>query len=228
MPSVIETILGKVDYRLSPDAFSRPQKQVRLIVGEFGRIHKNKFKTLLDVGGGDGQYKEVLSEITEKYLNLEIKKSANVDLVGSVYKIPLKNNSVDVVTLFMVLEHLAEPLEALKDCHRVLKPNGYLALTTVQYWHTHNYPSDYFRYTKQGLIYLCSKAGFKVKKIWSQGGPFLVIFHAIELNLSGITRNIFSIIFFKLADYLDWVFFRINDCRKNSDSVGWSLIAQKK
>lgn len=58
----------------------------------------------------------------------------------------------------------------------------------------------------------------ETQKIWSQGGPSLVIFHAIELNLPELLRKFFLLlvpIFNKL------------DKRKSGDSVGWSLIAVK-
>jgi SAM-dependent methyltransferase len=222
-------LLSKVDYRLSPQAFSRPQYQVELLTQKLLSLHKDPFKNLLDIGGGfDGRYRAILESITKKYTNLEIAKGPNVDIVGSVYKLPMKSGTVDLVTSFMVLEHLNEPLAALKESARVLKKNGYMALTTVQYWHTHSYPSDYYRYTRFGLEYLCKQAGLKVLKIWSHGGPFLVAFHSIELNLEGIPRTIFSILFYRLADYLDWLVFKHSDKRKNFDSVGWSLIAIKK
>lgn len=221
-------ILSKIDYRFSYDVFSRPSHQVRLISKKVGRLKKIRVHKLLDIGGGlYPQYKTLLAPLAIKYLNLEIKKSPQVNIVGSIYEIPLKEASVDIATLFMVLEHLNNPLKGLQEAHRVLKRGGYLGLTTVQYWHTHNHPNDFFRYTKQGLEYLCKKAGFKVVDIWSIGGPFLVIFHAIELNLPGAWRTIFSIFFYRLFDWLDWIVFKHNDTREQSDSVGWALIAKK-
>jgi len=225
----ISELLNKLDYRISGTAFSRPQYQVQLIIDFLLRLKKGKFNTLLDIGGGyDGRYRKQLENISNKYLNLEISKGKNVDIVGSVYKIPIKIKMQDLITLFMVLEHLNEPLFALKECKKRLKPDGLLVLTTVQYWHTHSYPSDYFRYTRYGLEYLCRQAGLKVISIWSHGGPFLVAFHVVELNLNGIWRVLFSIIFYRLADSLDWIFFKHSDNRKNFDSVGWSLIAINK
>lgn len=222
-------LLNKLDYRLSSTAFSRPQFQTKIIVEKIRNFGKNiKISRLLDIGGGqESQYKSILSSITKEYLNLEIKKGPYVDIVGSVYKIPSPDSSVNVITLFMVLEHLKKPLEALKECRRVLAAGGYLAVTTVQYWHTHNHPNDYFRYTKEGLKYLCKEAGFKVVEVWSMGGPFLVIFHAIELNLPGVWRTIFSILFYRIFDWLDWFTFKHDDKREHPDSVGWSLIAKK-
>lgn len=222
-------LLSKLDYRLTPRAFSRAQYQIELIIDKLVKLHKKKFNRLLDVGGGyDGKYKKKLIKITNEYQNLELEKGINVDIVGSVYQIPLKNNTVDLLTSFMVLEHLNEPKQALTECARVLKKTGLLAITTVQYWHTHNYPSDYYRYTKYGLEYILNKAGFKIISIWSHGGPFLIIFHVIELNIPVSFRTLFSIYFYKFFDWLDWIFFKHEDKRKPSnDSLGWSVIAQK-
>jgi SAM-dependent methyltransferase len=224
----LSDLLSKLDYRISSNAFSRPQNQVRIIVNKLKKLSAQKLNAILDVGGGlEPQYKPLLVSLSKKYLNLEIKKGPQVNIVGSVYKIPLKASSIDLATLFMVLEHLNDPPRGLQEANRVLIKGGYLALTTVQYWHTHNHPHDYFRYTKQGLEYLCKKAGLKVVDIWSIGGPFLVVFHAIELNLPGAWRTIFSILFYRLFDWLDWIVFKHNDTRENSDSVGWALIAKK-
>lgn len=220
--------LSKIDYRLSKNAFSRPQEQVRLIVKKLRDVTSGKLNMLVDVGGGwPPQYKPLLAPLTKKYLNLEIKRGPGADIIGSVYDIPLSKSSVDLVTLFMVMEHLNEPKDALREVSRVLKKGGYLAITTVQYWHTHNHPSDYLRYTKAGLEYYCKEAGLEVVDIWSMGGPFLVVFHAIELNLPDLLRTIYSVMFYRFVDWLDGVFFHHNDTRRYSDSVGWSLIAKK-
>lgn len=142
----MKEILSKVDFRISPKAFSRANYQVELILDGLKKVHKRNFNNLLDVGGGfDGRYRKILSSITRKYLNLEVKKGRNVDIVATAYRIPKPAASFDLVTLFMVLEHLSEPLLALKECNRVLEKGGFLVLTTVQYWHTHSYPSDYYR-----------------------------------------------------------------------------------
>lgn len=222
-------VLDKIDYLLSGKTSSRPESQVLLIVRKLYVFNKKRVvKTILDIGGGErAEYKVILSSIAKQYINLDIKKGSRVDIVGSAYEIPLKTAFVDLATLFMVLEHLNRPLEALEECNRVLKRGGHLAITTVQYWHTHNHPSDYFRYTQAGLEYLLKEAGFKIVDIWSIGGPFLVVFHAIELNLPGAWRTMFSILFYRFFDWLDWVVFKHEDRRKYSDSVGWSLIARK-
>jgi SAM-dependent methyltransferase len=44
--------------------------------------------------------------------------------------IPLDNNFVDMVIMSAVLEHLDNPLIILKEAFRILKPKGFLILTT--------------------------------------------------------------------------------------------------
>jgi len=225
---LLQAILDKIDDKLTGKLFSRPKRQVVIIVEKMQRKLRNNKVSVVDLGGGHNpQYKLVLQTIAKKYINIEITRGPGVDIVGSVYDIPLKKSSADVITLFMVMEHLYDPLRALKECNRVLNKGGLLAITTVQYWHTHNHPSDYYRYTKAGLEHLCKEAGFQIVSMWSMGGPFLVIFHAIELNLPGMLRTIYSILFYRLANWLDWIVFRHLDTRIYSDSVGWACIAKK-
>lgn len=153
-----------------------------------------------------------------KITTLDVQAGEGVDVVSDAHKLSFPDKSFDLITLFMVLEHLEEPQKALFEIARVLKPKGILLLTTVQYWHTHPCPKDYYRFTEDGLRYLCQKSNLKIKKIWSQGGPALVIFHAIELNLPETLRKLFLL----LAPIFDKL-----DNRKSSDSLGWSLIATK-
>lgn len=55
----------------------------------------------------------------------------NIQLKKIVFEghLPLQNESVDVVTILAVLEHLVDPVQMLKEIKRILKPNGNLLIT---------------------------------------------------------------------------------------------------
>jgi len=52
-------------------------------------------------------------------------------LSGDAAALPLKDESVDVIALNNVVEHLAYPERVFRECNRVLRPNGTLLIFTV-------------------------------------------------------------------------------------------------
>ena len=87
---------------------------------------------------------------------------ANIDLLGSAYDIPVSNEYFDSAICTAVLEHLEEPDKAIKETRRVLKRGGYATYTVPLFWHLHEEPRDFFRYTKYGLRFLFEKNGFEI------------------------------------------------------------------
>lgn len=206
--------------------YSSPERHINILLKEAKKLLNDRRNLkVLDIGGGFRDRKREIESIGLVTV-LDIEKGENVDVVGNAHKLPFEKNVWDVVTLFMVLEHLYDPQIAIREINRVLKGEGLLLLTTIQYWHKHDTPKDYYRFTKNGLLYILEKNGFRIKKIWSMGGPCLVVFHAIELNLPDILRKVFLLLS-PVFNYLDDLFFKHEDRRIFSDSVGWSVIAEK-
>lgn len=54
----------------------------------------------------------------------------NYKLIDSCYSLPFEDNSVDCVVGGEIIEHLDTPDKFVKECLRVLKPGGYLAIST--------------------------------------------------------------------------------------------------
>jgi ubiquinone/menaquinone biosynthesis C-methylase UbiE len=50
--------------------------------------------------------------------------------VGSITNTPFGDEEFEVVTAIEVIEHIADPLPALQEVHRVLKPKGTFVMTT--------------------------------------------------------------------------------------------------
>lgn len=133
---------------------------------EYKRCFNNyKPKRLLDIGCGSGEKKYVIPEETWytgiDHLYTPHGKS-NINIFCSAYNLSLSDNSYDSVLCTGVLEHLEEPEQALREAYRVLKPSGYAIYTVPLFWHLHEEPHDFYRYTKYGIRYLFEKVGFEI------------------------------------------------------------------
>ena len=66
---------------------------------------------------------------TEKLIEGKAKFGHNQYVCGSGEDLPFKDNSIDVITFFETLEHVANEQRFLKEIHRVLKPKGVIMLS---------------------------------------------------------------------------------------------------
>jgi ubiquinone/menaquinone biosynthesis C-methylase UbiE len=65
-------------------------------------------------------------------LKLKFPSSDQIDCrVGEAKKLPIEDNSVDYVFANMYLHHVENPLKAIKEMKRILKPGGKLVITDV-------------------------------------------------------------------------------------------------
>lgn len=102
--------------------------------------------------------------------------------------IPQPDASYDAIISTQVLEHLRDPLQALKEFHRVLKSEGTLYLTAPQGGPLHEEPHHYFNFTRYGLELLFQQAGFREINIEARGGCFHVLGYR-SMNLLQMLSN---------------------------------------
>lgn len=129
---------------------------------------------LLDIGCGS-KYKHLLiGDFVTEYIGLDHEHSPHnlekVDIMGTAYDIPEKSDSFDSILCTAVLEHLEEPEQALCEAYRVLKSGGYAVYTIPLFWHLHEEPRDFYRFTKHGIRYLFEKTGFELVEIKASSG----------------------------------------------------------
>ena len=81
---------------------------------------------LIDIGCGEKPYKELLAPYVTEHIGVDhvdtFHDKSNIDLFGTAYENPVDEQSFDSAICTAVLEHLEEPEQALRECHRVLKP----------------------------------------------------------------------------------------------------------
>jgi len=186
---------------------------------------------VLDIGCGRRPYRNFLA--AKEYVGIDPDPNVEPDVVANVPGLPFENESFDGVLCTEVLEHTAEPKEALKDIRRVLKSGGLLYLSAPMSWCLHYEPKDFFRYTKFGLKYLLEKTGFEILEIERIGGfaslcaqRKIDVFYFLLLRLK-VPEKLALVLLapFSVLSYLLSLFFDKIDER---DALGWMVLATKK
>ncbi len=125
---------------------------------------------LLEIGSGSRR-------IHERAINLDLMPFENVDIMADGHSLPFASESLDVVVIDVVLEHVAYPEIIVSEIHRTLKKGG-LVYAVVPFVHPyHDHPADYHRWSISGVELLFKD--FKTKKIGVLRGPSVAILNAI-------------------------------------------------
>ena len=110
--------------------------------------HLRSDAAVLDLGCGPGTITVGLARRAGRVVGLDMSEDmaqaardyaategiANVAFeVGSAYELPFDDGSFDVVYAHQVLQHLAEPIRALREARRVLRPGGLVAARDSDY-----------------------------------------------------------------------------------------------
>src|SRR5262249_35442045 len=151
----------------SLERLTNPLGVANWLIRENMRANANHISgRVLDVGCGLKPYAELFA--TDAYVGIELRPTREgiVDVLASALHLPFLDGAFDAVVSNQVLEHVPEPSQMLSEAFRVLRPGGYLLLTTPQTWGLHHVPHDYYRYTPFGLRYLAEKNGFQVAKVY--------------------------------------------------------------
>lgn len=175
----------------------------------------------LDVGCGRKPYEKNFFAGAEKYVGMDyLTDRSTPDVIGSATDIPLADTSFDTVVSTEVLEHVPDPLKALREMYRVLKPGGYLILSTPMYWPRHEVPYDYFRYPYDGLLHLIKESGFELVELFNRGRSYAFIGQAIQSTQPVTARPVKWLInrFFLWCDM---------HLKHDIHTLGWAFVARK-
>jgi ubiquinone/menaquinone biosynthesis C-methylase UbiE len=118
-----------------PELLSLWMKTLSGYVGEF------PVRRVLDLGCGTGRFTEALAENfaaqvvgvdpSSKMLAQAMKKRSDSRVryqTGQGEAIPLADGSVDLIFMSMSFHHFTDPLAAARECHRVLREDGFVFL----------------------------------------------------------------------------------------------------
>ena len=135
--------------RLRPSRFSRLYWHLRCLRSEMEKVidqyvANSSADCLVDYGCGNMPYRPLFTRHVGKYLGSDLagNEQAGVKIEPSG-RLPLADESADIVLSSQVLEHVADPLLYLAESKRVLREDGLLVLSTHGVWRYHPDPVDY-------------------------------------------------------------------------------------
>jgi ubiquinone/menaquinone biosynthesis C-methylase UbiE len=138
---------------------------------------ESKDNVLVDIGGGDSPYYQILQDIVKTYVVIDLdqalpkKEERNIQqIVGVAEELPLHDKSVDIVLSNQVLEHVMNVEKAVTETYRILKYGGYFIGSVPHICPIHLEPYDFRRFTFFGLKMILSENGFKEIRIEGNGG----------------------------------------------------------
>jgi SAM-dependent methyltransferase len=113
---------------------------------------------VLDVGSGVKPYFPFFEPYASEFVSVDIANPA-ADLEGAVEDLPVPDGSFDVVICNQVLEHCADPAQAVRELRRVVAPDGRVLASTHGVQVYHPAPDDLWRWTHAGLERLFAENG---------------------------------------------------------------------
>jgi len=140
---------------------------------------------LLDIGCGKVPYYGIYRELITTNTCIDWAENAYIDSVVDLNaKLPLPDSAFDSILCSDVLEHIADPFALFSELVRVLKPGGNLLVFVPFFYHLHEEPHDYFRYTEYCLKRLGETNGLEVLFLEPYGGAPEIILDVIAKNIS--------------------------------------------
>ncbi|MFI8983284.1 class I SAM-dependent methyltransferase [Ectopseudomonas khazarica] len=149
---------------------------------------------MLEIGCSSGAYMEEARDLGWAVDGVEFSEVAASSarakgfsvLSGPIEEVDLPEQEYDIVTAWMVLEHLHDPLSSLRKLRRVVKPSGYLVASVPDASSLARYvfkercydlhlPAHLFHYTPKTISLILKKSGWSVVRIKWQRNSNTVI-----------------------------------------------------
>ena len=148
---------------------------MRPAVLEFARDVAESFpiaSPLVEIGARAAEGQEAIADLrgifgADVHIGCDIQEGLGVDQIEDVHNLTFADDSVGTVISLETLEHVADPLRAVREMHRVLRPGGLLAISSLMFFPIHAHPWDYWRFTPEGFELLLEP--FESKLVVAQG-----------------------------------------------------------
>jgi len=126
---------------------------------------------VVDVGCGESPFRHYFKRASA-YVRIDRVPSEKGVIHGDLRSLPFYDNTVDAVLLFQVLADLPDPIQALHEVRRVLRPGGKVIVFESMAYPEHDMPDDYYRIMPAGLEWIADRVGLETDRTERLGGLF--------------------------------------------------------
>ncbi len=132
---------------------------------------------VVDVGCGEQPMRYDIESRGASYIGIDIAQNYQntVDVIATATEAPLVDGCFDVVLCIEVLEHVSDSLSAFQELSRLLKPGGYLIVTTPFAYPLHEEPYDFVRLTPFQIRRCAEMSALSIVEIEQAGNELEVI-----------------------------------------------------
>jgi SAM-dependent methyltransferase len=148
---------------------------VRPVVLDFARDVAENFpiaEPVVEMGSRAAAGQEDIADVRDifragEHIGCDIQPGLGVDRIEDIHHLTFEDNSVGTVLSFETLEHVADPIRAVQEMYRVLRPGGVLAISSLMFFPIHEHPWDYWRFTPEAFDMLLQP--FESRLVIAQG-----------------------------------------------------------
>lgn len=186
---------------------------------------------LLDVGCGNKPYASLLN--CSRHVGIDVPSSphdqASFDFTYDGTQFPFENETFQSVLCTEVLEHSRQPRRLVSEIARILKPGGHALLAAPMFFHHHEEPYDFQRFTQYGMEELAAQAGLETVWIEPRGGTYVTTLAAVYLGLGQVLSrrpfiDVLLWLLWPVAAGVVWIDRkRLHACH----SLGWQMLVRK-
>jgi SAM-dependent methyltransferase len=189
---------------------------------------KGKISNLLDFGCGKSPYKPLISPHVNQYTGADIVKNEYAELLidPETGKTETYPSQFDCILSTQVLEHVIDPKAYLRESARLLKKEGLLVLSTHGYWIHHPDPTDFWRWTRDGLEKIIKEEGFEIVETLGIFNRFTTGLQFMQDSLIYKLPKPIRMIWCTFFALAQWLF--DNGKINNKDASVYMVVARKK